>query len=45
MSKLTQSMIYELENTDAEPCHLLEDDMRQRVRDARKTEAEWMGVW
>jgi hypothetical protein len=44
MSKLTQSMIEELESTDAEPDHIAEDDMRQRTRDA-KADASLRGYW
>jgi hypothetical protein len=44
ISKLTISMIDDLESQDAEPDHIAEDDMRQRVRDANK-EAEWLGAW
>jgi hypothetical protein len=33
MSKLTEAMLHELESQDAEPCHLAEDDMRERLRD------------
>jgi hypothetical protein len=31
-SKFTAAMLHELESTDAEPCHLAEDDMRERVK-------------
>lgn len=36
-------MLYQ-EPADAEPCHLRDDDIRARVREAH-TEAEWLGIW
>lgn len=44
MSKITEAMLYELESTDAEPCHIAEDDMRSRTRDAR-LDANTRGYW
>jgi hypothetical protein len=44
MGKAVQAMLDDLACQDAEPCHLAEDDMRQRTRDAHR-DASLRGYW